>query len=148
MCGLVFEHADFAHPIRAGIAAICACGHGVQPGFGAAYALLHVHQFVAYDLMLIDGHAKGLALLRPGLRLVVAGLRKTQRAAGNAQPLAIEVVHDGAKALALRPQKMACWHTHAVKEQLRSIGTLPAHFVQAAASQTSAVARNQNQRQA
>jgi hypothetical protein len=97
---------------------------------GGRDAHLHVHQLVADHLVLHQRRAEGLALARPGQRLVVAGLGEAQRHGRHAQPLAVEVGHDDLEALALLAHQVARRHAHVVKAQVRGVGAPPAHLVQ------------------
>ena len=81
------------------------------------HARLHVDQLVADHLVLDQVLAEGLALARPGERLVEAGLREADRGRRHAEPLGIEVAHDGAEAGVLLADQVGRRHAHIVEMQ-------------------------------
>ena len=137
--GVIFEHADFGHPVGCNLATVrCGArvgtvGQGIDPGLRGRNAHLHVDQFVAHHLVLQQQLPKGLALARPAKRLVKTGLRKPERQHRHAQALAVEVTHDHLETRTLGTQAVAGRDSHIVKADVRRVRTQPAHFVQARA---------------
>ena len=117
--GVVLQHADFTDPIGPGVARVGARGHLLQPGRCGSDALLHVDELVAHHLVADQWAAKGLTLLRPGQRLVVAGLGVADGTRRQAQALAVEVAHDGLETLPFFAQQVARRHPHAIETQVR-----------------------------